>query len=697
MSFGNVPQRINFDQNEIVLVLGENYDSQKTHSGILRNGAGKTSIINGLCYALFGQPLLNIKRDNLINNINQKNMEVKVVFSKNDSIYEIHRGRKPNFLIYRVNNKDVVNVNQKDQKTIGEDETESTQENTQKQIEKVLGFDIFLFRHIFAMNTYTEPFLSMRLQDQRVFIETLFKINELSEKGDRLKEKIKETREEFLRESAAIEAHIKNNENIKRIIEDNLKKSRVWQQNKEKKLEEINKKIKSISSINVIEQEKLLENYEKLKRKIEDLVFEDKQTISTIDHLKKEIKLLENSLSFILQKDEAEEKFQSNREKLKDDTQKYILLIDEDLFQKEKDLKELLEKKDYLQQKIENPDLPLCTYCGQKIDDKKKLEEYRNELMNEKKEISLRINRLQQNIEQILNKKIEQQKILEECENEKDKMDDNKEEIEYKKKDLYQKIEEKKKIFSQILETRDLLEDEILQLTEQEKNLKKSLLFSTRDEYIMFIKDVESLIEERDRIQKEEDPYLKHVKELEEKGLKEIKYDKYNQLNNILRHQEFLHKMLTSKDSFIRKKVMEQNILFLNARLSAYVEELGLPHKIVLQNDLSVDISYFGRSMDFDNLSRGERTRLVLGLGWAFRDVFESLNYSVNMVFIDELLDHGLDQGGIESSIYILKKMARDRGKSVFLISHRDELVPRTDKTIFVRKEDGFSSIIDIN
>ena len=150
--------------------------------------------------------------------------------------------------------------------------------------------------------------------------------------------------------------------------------------------------------------------------------------------------------------------------------------------------------------------------------------------------------------------------------------------------------------------------------------------------------------------------------------------------------------MLTNKDSFIRKKIIEQNLAFLNNRLSHYLDKLGLPHRISFQTDLSVEITQIGRDWDFAQLSRGERNRLILGLSWSFRDVWESLNHPVNLLFIDELLDNGLDQSGIESALIILKDMGRNKGKDIFLVSHRDELVSRVSKVLMVKKENGFTS-----
>ena len=97
MSVGNATQAVNFDRKDLTLVLGENIDLGGDDSGA-RNGTGKTTIINALSYALYGNALTNIRKDNLINKTNGKNMLVTIEFEVNGIDYKIERGRKSNVL-----------------------------------------------------------------------------------------------------------------------------------------------------------------------------------------------------------------------------------------------------------------------------------------------------------------------------------------------------------------------------------------------------------------------------------------------------------------------------------------------------------------------------------------------------------------------------------------------------------------------
>jgi hypothetical protein len=192
--------------------------------------------------------------------------------------------------------------------------------------------------------------------------------------------------------------------------------------------------------------------------------------------------------------------------------------------------------------------------------------------------------------------------------------------------------------------------------------------------------------------QNDADPYAEQISDMQGQALQAVTYDALNEFTRLQEHQDFLLKLLTNKDSFIRKKIIEQNLSYLNNRLTHYLDRIGLPHQVIFQNDLTVEITELGRDLDFDNLSRGERNRLILSMSWAFRDVWESLYSPINVLFIDELVDSGMDTQGVENSLALLKKMSRERNKSIWLVSHRDELAGRVENILRVVKENGFTS-----
>jgi DNA repair exonuclease SbcCD ATPase subunit len=223
-------------------------------------------------------------------------------------------------------------------------------------------------------------------------------------------------------------------------------------------------------------------------------------------------------------------------------------------------------------------------------------------------------------------------------------------------------------------------------------NGRPSTYYETAKEAYAHRQNVDSLKQSLSNKEQEIDPYQTQIDELNSSAVQEINWDSVNKLDNFKEHQEFLLKLLTNKDSFIRKKIIDQNLAYLNNRLTYFLDKLGLPHQVVFQNDLTVEITQLGQDLDFDNLSRGERNRLILGMSFAFRDVWESLYQKINLLFIDELIDSGMDTAGVEGSLAVLKKMGREGKKNVYLISHKDELVGRVNHVLRVVKENGFTS-----
>lgn len=568
MSVGNVTQAVTFDHSGLTLVLGNNLDLGGDGS---RNGTGKTTIVNALSYALYGNALYNIKKDNLVNKTNNKGMMVTVEFDKDGQSYRIERGRKPNIFRFIVNESDA---------TDGTDESQGEGRQTQQVIERTIGMSHTMFKHICALNTYTEPFLSMRANDQRELIEQLLGITQLSEKADILKELVKITRDKIQEETFRISAVEEANERINKSISDLQRRQRVWGTNKEDKIKQLKSELLALEHIDIDAELKAHADFEDFNSKK-----------SQIDTLNAEIARLTSAI---------------DREQKR-------------LDKAQKDLNATLEHK--------------CYACGQELHDEKHAE-----IVATKTEA---VNESQSHIDE-----------------------DN------------SKIEDYKSALDELGELGDAPRTEYNTLQEAYEHQNKLSTLRTNIE----------------NAEEESDPYSEQIEALQETGLQPVEWAEVNRLTELKEHQDFLLKLLTNKDSFIRKKIIEQNLQFLNTRLEYYITRLGLPHEVQFQSDLTVTITQLGQDLDFDNLSRGERNRLILGLSWSFRDVFESMNHPINLICIDELVDSGMDTIGVESALGILKKMERDRNKNILLISHRDELVGRVNNVLQVTKENGFTT-----
>lgn len=571
MSVGNQTQAVDFEKEQLTLVLGENLDQGGDDSGS-RNGTGKTTIVNGLSYALYGNALTNIKKDNLINKINGKNMLVTLTFEKNGNQYRIERGRKPSIMKFYVNDVE--------QAVANTDESQGDMRETQRDIDGLLGMSHDMFKHIVALNTYTEPFLSMRANDQREIIEQLLGITLLSEKAETLKEEIRKTKDAITQETSNIEATKRSNEKIGQSIDSLRTKQSAWNKQKERDLEKLADSIEELKRVD-IEQE--LEQHAKLK---------------AYDEQAARIKSL-------------------NKERA---------TLDSAVIQAEKSVKKYAKE-------IEQLENNRCPACEQELHDHKH-EEMRVRAAKSLEEATIYLNKVSNDLLKVV-KELEQ----------------------------IGDINGRPRVFYETFE-------EALRHQNNLATLESTLVAKAS----------------------EQDPYQEQIDELQNTALQIINWDTVNSLNAMKEHQEFLLKLLTNKDSFIRKKIIDQNLAYLNNRLTYYLDKMGLPHQVQFKNDLAVEITQLGQDLDFDNLSRGERNRLILSLSWAFRDVWESLYQSINLLFIDELLDNGLDANGVENGLGILKKMGRERNKNVYLISHKDELIGRVNNVLKVIKENGFTS-----
>ena len=423
---------------------------------------------HALSYALYGAALTNIKKDNLINKTSGKNMLVTIEFEKDGTDYRIERGRKPNTMAFYVGGQEQEIT----------DESQGDSRETQAEIERMLGMSHDMFKHIVALNTYTEPFLSLKANDQRTIIEQLLGITVLSEKADALKEQLKVTRDAVTQEEYRIKAVTDANARIQEQIEATRRRQTLWNT---KRLNEIAELERALSVVGDLDIETELANH--------------------------------NALDAHNEKTKA----------IKEITKWKIACESEQV--------KLLKTLDKLKAEIEKLEKHECYACGQSMHDARH-EEVLTEKRNTLKETSLQ----------------------------------------YLAND------------TQLAEHVTALE--IL----GEPGPVPAVFYDKKEDAINHKNTVANLQQQLAAKQSETDPYVEQIHEMETQALEEINYDAINELNNIKEHQEFLLKLLTNKDSFIRKRIIDQNLSYLNSRLGQYLDRIGLPHTVKFNNDLTVSI-----------------------------------------------------------------------------------------------------------
>lgn len=664
MSVGNVTQAVILNEDPISLILGENRDLGGSGN---RNGVGKSTIINAITYALYGAALTKIKLPNLINKTNGKKMIVTLEFSSGGVEYRIERGRGPEIFKLFVDGVDHY-----------DNDAQGDSRLTQKDVEAILGMDKVLFANIVALNTFTEPFLSMSAAKQREMMELLLGMTKLSEKALALKEVIKGTKEEVKEEDFRIKGINDSNAIITRNIEGAEAKQASWDNTHNGNIATQAADLEKLDSLDVdseLAKHKLIEDI--------SLIEANRVNISNnIQTLKSEVLNINKDISqhrkdiqqVITNKDTA---LRSADDKLSQ-AAKHRASI-EGLATKRVELDERLAVLEDAANNVEHSSE--CPTCSQQVEG-----DQHAKLLAKAVD---KVDKCKRDIKQCGVDEVEFADAIKDCEEASEKFRASTVGCESQVADIEGLILVCETSLSEYNEGIASLTKELDDVSVDER---PSTFYGTVEEVYSHKSKIDIMVRDLENEMAKVNPYIEQVEVLRG-SLQEVDYAEVERLTVVRDHQDFLLKLLTNKDSFIRKKIIDQNLSFLNERLRFYLESIGLPHSVVFNPNLDVFISEYGRDLDFDNLSRGEKTRLILSLSWAFRDIYESMNGSINLLFIDELLDSGLDASGTEATLGALKVMAHEQNKNVMLISHREELVGKVTACITVVKENGFTRI----
>jgi len=670
LSIGQVTQAVSFDRQDLTLILGENLDLGGDGA---RNGTGKTTLIQGLSYALFGVPINSIRKDNLVNRTNGKGMMVTLEFSVDGIEYKIERGRKPNILKFYVNNDLQKNT----------DDAQGENKETQQAIENVIHMSADMFKHIVVLNTYSEPFLALKTNDQRDIIEQLLGITLLSEKAEVIKNMIRDSKDSIQQEEYRVKGIEEANKRVKEQIDALKRRQTLWLKKHDDDLTALALQYDDLSKIDIVKE---LQAHKDLnvwtKQKEAQDTYNALVARSTAWQQKHDTDVSIAHKAYSLKNEydiEAELKAWTDlKDWLLDEAeQKSIATIIDTLTKNIIKEKKLIDK---LVREVKELEDHKCYACGQDFHDDKHLEvtlEKTTLLENTRAELvhfetQLAIN--ESLVTKLGSKPTPSYKTEAEA-------------IRHSGD-----VSNLKKVWEDKKQESNPFSEQLSELTPIVLGAQPVTHYDTEAEAIKHSSEVANILNQIDNKSQETDPYSEQVVEMETQALQAIDFEAINKLTRTMEHQKFLLDLLVSKDSFVRKKIIDQNLSYLNARLTHYLDKIGLPHQVIFQNDLQVEITELGRELDFDNLSRGERNRLILGLSFAFRDVWESLYRPINTLFIDELIDSGLDTMGVENAIAILKDMSRRRQKSIWLVSHREELAGRVPSVLKVIKENGFTS-----
>lgn len=585
MSYGNATTVVDLSNPGTTLIVGEDLDN--TSSGNGANGVGKTTIMQAIVYACYGRAITDIQVDNLVNNINKKNMEVTLDFQIDDMCYRIVRARK----MKSGPSGNYIRFYQKAGDFDFDDEHDTSKghhsRDTDVDIEKVIGMKFDLFSRIIVFSAMNEAFFKLPIRshgtskkaNQTDFIEELFGLTEISDKAEALKKEQDATNKAIADLQVKLEyaerEHKRHNEQLastKRRVDG-------WDEKRLNDLEDLRAKLSKLESIDITREQALHAELAELNAKRNGIAAEVREYEQELRSAAKAIKKAQSEI-------------------------------------------EVLEESK-------------CPYCEQAFhDNQHKVDEC-------------------------------SQKITE---------------AETRKAEAEQKWEVACQQFDAIEQELDRIEKEITVPN------PKTLANAHRDIEIMREKIAE--------LENGENPFVEPLQELEAIELEPIDYTEVNRLTQLLEHQKFLMKLLTKRDSFVRKALLNKNLPYLNGKLQENLLALGLSHKVEFTHELTAKITQFGRELDFGNLSNGQQARVNIALSFAFRDVLQAMHTPINICLLDEVLDVGLDAIGVQAAAKMIKRKARDEKLSLFIISHRDEIDSAFDRTMTVQLNKSFSYIV---
>jgi DNA repair exonuclease SbcCD ATPase subunit len=715
LSYGNNLTKLCLDFTKPHLIVGKNYDSI-VDGQIDSNGAGKSTILNAICFAAYDETVTKMSKDKLINYINNKNMYVALVFEKDGMFYRVERFRKfkakgDNGVRLYASEKldDVLESGRADQ-----DITLDSISNTNEKIQKVIGMPFAMFSRIVVFNARYESFMSLPTthaskDNQRQILEELFGYAEISEKAEALKEIIKL---DSAKRSMLVDTYHRTLQEIERQqskIDSVLRHSDEWEAERTQSIKRLKDKIEEMSSVDLEAEEKLFEAIKNRQATLASLKQTKQIMVEAINRYaaavrnrdnwnlenSKKLETLEEQLRLMEAIDTTLiEKYHS---KLRDMTQQKKEL-DNASTSLEKEITALQRKLATAEGELAHINESSCPYCKQHYIANPEAKDAliqsidctKNSLEESKAELE-QINKAIQSIEKKIAKLSSNppEYTIEQARKNNDKIVSLEREISMRKeqKNPYENIE------ACSYGEGDILEIE-LQMQSLSDGGVSSENFGSYNELSAFKNTLERTKYALDEEFNKKNPYTKVADELLADKLEEPDTTQIDEITDEIEHKQFLLKLLTKKDSYVRKALLNKNLPLLNSRIKIYLSQLGLQHKVTFNEDMTATISHFN-DLPFENLSAGQSARLNLALSLAFRDVLESRYGKVGFCILDEFLDNGLGNVGVHLAAKLVKKIAKESNTAMLVISHKDEVQNLFDEKIEIELKNGFSKILE--
>lgn len=727
LSYGNTPLEFSF-QEGINVILGEDKDKDRS------NGAGKTSFLEAIPFALFGQVTKGIPLAKIVNWKNQKKCEVSLDFNIGDKNYTIFRGIKPGKLELFENGSSIPILSDK--------------RLFQKEIEEdILGMDFKAFTNLIFQNANNSvSMFTTPASEKRKFIENLFNLSvysrlnelankkisaiqnkiseidlEISFKGKRINEVNQELENFFIPDIAAYESKVDSvveKLDAHRELNEIEKDAEIAGNSIRGLEEELNSKSSSKENL-IIEASELSSNISALKSEREVLVkrissigdIEEKK--ETLDKLKKALKTLENieddeetSRKLIKGLEDSRREYESEKSELNSEIKHLKIKIKElpnpDDIKDKAECPVCMQECDYdsvrshVEEKTVKFESEIESLNAKLVNVLDKIKVVESNLYDESKELE----RVQEKLKKrsVVERKVAELSNIEEKQKE---LDESKERIEEIDGDIDSKsikVKEYDDLRLDITNEIDDIKSDIRKYKSQLEDLQKES--SNRKELELKL-DYEKKTLESKKEQAEAAMSEHQIKTLSLENFKKeiVELEKTKKKKQTL--LDYLSYIKTTlKDENVKQHAISNIVPFMQLKTNEYLSETGHSYYVELDNWINGKILGPGvGDCDFGNMSGGEGKSIDMALKFAMMDVarLQAGSYP-DILILDELLDSSIDSYGLEKLVDIVKFKQKEDSLKVFVVSHREEMGEfGYDNLYKVIKENGFSTITGSN
>ena len=627
LSTGNVPTTLRLDTHPTTLVLGA-------------NGSGKSTFLDALCYVLFKKPFRKIKKDQIVNTINNGDCVISVSFSVGTNDYIVRRGIKPDFFEITMPDGTIR------KKAAGQKDDQAFLE---EDILKV-NFNSFTQVVILGNASYT-PFMQLKTPERREFIEHILDIGVFSSMNVLLKAKqaTVKIKLEWLNKEITLQ-----NEKIKLVqgfidtLEIEQKKAKV----------DIDQQIEVQNGIIDVN----MPHVERLSAEIE------------IENEALTIKTNELNVSLAAEIDEITQAHEAQIAELSESVV--------DVSQLEDRVRKLLHQKSGIEENAKTAqqtidfysDMDKCKTCKQVID-----EEFRENILAEKTKLLANYN---EGLGKIAEQIEKQAKKLREIKASNSTIALQIRELTDSRQVIIREVTAKNQ-----LEVRRLtseMQQSIKALTNELQGHQSAI--SAARQFIKKMQADQSSASAEQNIQEQYDERDRLVRVSEH-----LEAEKAEALET--RHIYEIAAVFL-KDTGIKAAIIKQYLPMINKLVNKYLAELDFYLSFGLDENFEETFKSRHRdTLQYYSFSEGEKLRIDLALLFCWRDIARMKNScATNLLILDEVIDGSMDHNGTDFFIKMINELGT--GSNVFVISHKqDSSLDKFTNVIRFEKEKNFSKL----